>query len=225
MACVLALPGWSVVSLPRVVRRRPVFVYVDATLDGGVYRLGSFSLELGSRSAVPPEQPPNQQRAEAQALLWGLKFILNLGIREAHLFGDNAAALMQFMRCRAGVGRVYQQRVLNSFRYLWASCPLFTVYGHWVRGTANLADPINRLHDQFDGDLAMAHEAAARRVGDLWAFPDRKTVSLWTLGIPMGPFVLPQAWRSGLRSYAVGERGGGVRKSLSFFCSIRWRSQ
>ena len=113
--------------------------------------------------------------------MWGLKFILNVGIREAHFFGDNAAALIQFLRCKAGVGRVYRQRLLKSFRYQWASCPGFTVYCHWVRGTANPADPISRLHDQFDGDLAMAREAATRRVGDLWAFPDCKTFfyGLW----------------------------------------------
>ena len=35
----------------------------------------------------------------------------------------------------------------------------------------------------------------------------RKTVFLWTLGIPMGPFVLPEAWRSGIRTY---EGGGGA---------------
>ena len=50
------------------------------------------------------------------------------------------------------------------------------MYSYWVRGAVNLADPIGRLHDQFDGDLALAREAATRRVGDLWAFPDRKTV-------------------------------------------------
>ena len=55
----------------------------------------------------------------------------------------------------------------------------------------NTADPISRLHDQFDGDLVLARETVTRRVGDLWAFPDRKTVFLWTLGVPMGPFVLP----------------------------------
>ena len=105
-----------------------------------------------------------------------LKFIFNVGIHEAHLFGDNAAALVRFLRCKAGVGRVSQQRLLKSFRYLWASCPGFFVYCHWVRGEVNPADPISRLHDQFDGDLALAHEAATRRVSDLWAFPDRKTV-------------------------------------------------
>ena len=110
VVCVLPLPGCSVVPLTRVVRRRPVFVYVDAALDSGVYRSGLFSLELGSRSAVPNEQPPNQHCAEARDFLWGLKFILNVGIREAHLFGDNAAALVQFLRCKAGVGRVYQHR-------------------------------------------------------------------------------------------------------------------
>ena len=73
----------------------------------------------------------------------------------------------------------------------WASCPGFTVYVHWVRGAVNLADPISRLHDQFAGDLDPAREAAERKVGDLWAFPDRKTVFLWTMGVPMGPFVLP----------------------------------
>ena len=73
VVCVLALPGWCVVSLLQVVSRQLVFVSADAALDGGVYRLGLFSLDLGSRSAVPPEQPPNQQCAEARALLWGSK--------------------------------------------------------------------------------------------------------------------------------------------------------
>ena len=55
VVCVLALPGWSVVSLPRGLGREPVFVYVDAALDGGVYPLGLFLLRLGSRSTVPCE--------------------------------------------------------------------------------------------------------------------------------------------------------------------------
>ena len=59
VVCVLAVPGWSVVPLTPEVRRQPVFVYVDAPLDGGVYKLGLFSMELGSRSAVHLEQPPN----------------------------------------------------------------------------------------------------------------------------------------------------------------------
>ena len=81
---------------------------------GGVYSLGLFSMDLGSRSAVPPEQPPNQQCTEARAVLWGLKFILNVGIRAAHLFGDNAAALVQFLRCKATVGRHTVQFVLPA---------------------------------------------------------------------------------------------------------------
>ena len=76
------------------------------------------------------------------------------------------------------------------------------MYCHWVRGTANLADPISRLHDQFGGGLSLACEAATRRVGDLWAFLDCKTVFLWTLGVPMGPFVLPQSWQVGFQSYS-----------------------
>ena len=40
-----------------------------------------------------------------------------------------------------------------------------------------------------------------RRGGDLWAPPDRKMVLPWTLGVPMGPFLLLQAWRSEIRSY------------------------
>ena len=63
-----------------------------------------FSMELGSRSAVPHEQPPNQQCAEALAVLWGLKFILNVGIREAYLFGDNAVALLHFLRLQSKCG-------------------------------------------------------------------------------------------------------------------------
>ena len=107
VVCVLTSAAWSVVPLPREVRRKPVFVYVDAALDGEVYRFGFFSMELCSRSAVPLEQPPNQQCAEVRALLWGLKFIVNVGVCEAHLFVDNAVALVQFLRSKTSVGRVY----------------------------------------------------------------------------------------------------------------------
>ena len=168
---------------------------------GGGAPLVAFFDRAGSKLTVPSEQPPNQQCAEAKALLWGLKFILILGVREAHLFGDNAAALVQYLGCKAGVGRVHQQRLLKSFRYMWASCPGFTAYCHWVCGTANPADPISRLHDQFGGESSLSREAATRRVGDPWAFLDRKTVFLWTLGVPMGPFVLPQTWQAGLKSH------------------------
>ena len=85
----------------------------------------------------------------------------------------------------------------------------------------NPADPISRLHGQFGGDLGLAREAATRRVSNLWDFPDRKTVFLRTLGVPMGPFVLPQAWRLGIGRM----RGGGGRNSMNFSCSIGWRGQ
>ena len=88
-----------------------MFVYAHTALDGGLYGFGLFSMDLDSRSALPPLQPPNQQCAEARAVLWGLKFILNVGIREAHLFGDNAAALVQFLRCKASVGLVSKHAV------------------------------------------------------------------------------------------------------------------
>ena len=191
VVCVLALPGWSVVPLPREVQRKPLYVYVDAALDGGgVYKWGLFSMDLSSRSAVTPEQPPNQQCAEARAVLWGSTFILNVGVREAHLLGGNAAALVQLLRCTTSVGRVYRQRLLKCFRCLWAACPGFTAYIHLVRGVVNPADRISRLHGQFVGSLDLACEAATRRVGDLCAFVDRKTVFMWTLGVPMGPSVL-----------------------------------
>ena len=118
--------------------------------------------------------------AEAKALLWGIKFILNVGFKEVQLFGENVAALIQYLRCKAWVGRRYQQWLLKSFRFLWTSCLGFIVYRHWVRGSANAADPISRLQVQFGGELSLAREAATRRVGDLWAFPDRKTFFLWT---------------------------------------------
>ena len=73
VACVLALPGWTVLSLLKEVHRGPVYVYVDAARDAGVYRLGLFSLALGSRSVIPSGQRLNQQCVEA--LLWGIKFI------------------------------------------------------------------------------------------------------------------------------------------------------
>ena len=205
--CVLALPGWSLVPLPREGRRKPVFVYVDAALDGGggVYKLGPFSMELGLRSAVPLEQPPNHECAEARAILWGLKFILNVGVREAHLFGDNAGTLVQFLWWKASLGFVYQRCLRKWFRYRRASCPSFTVYIRWVRCAVNPADPIIRLHGQLARDVGLAREAATRKVGDLWAFPERKTVFMWTVGFPTGPFVLPQAWPSGIRPY----EGGG----------------
>ena len=124
-------------------------------------------MDLGSRSAVPPLQPLNKQCAEARAVLWGLKFILNVYIREAHLVGDNAAAPVHFLRCKASVGLVSKQRPLKCFRYLWASCPSFTVYIHWVRGAVNPADPITSLHGQFAGSVDLAREAVTRRVGHL----------------------------------------------------------
>ena len=143
-----------------------------------------------------------------RAVLWGLKFILNVGIREAHLFGDNAAALVQFLRCKVSVGRVYQQRLLKCFRYLWASYPGFTVYIHWVRGAVNPADPISRLHDQVAGDLDLAREAATRRVGDLWAFRTARRFLCGPWASPWGPLCF--------RRYGVREsghmrgRGGGL---------------
>ena len=80
----------------------------------------------------------------------------------------------------------------------------------------NPVDPISGLHDQFFSDLALAREATRRRVGDLWAFADHNTVFLWTLGVPTGPFVLPEAWQSALRSYEVGEGEAGGVIPLSF---------
>ena len=42
VVCVLALVGWSVIPLPREVRRKLVYVYVDAALDGGCTGWGFF---------------------------------------------------------------------------------------------------------------------------------------------------------------------------------------
>ena len=50
----------------------------------------------------------------------------------------------------------------------------------------NPADPISRLNGRFAGDLGLAREAAMRRVGDLWAFPDRKTVFRGSWASPWG---------------------------------------
>ena len=183
---------------------------------------GFFHWNYGSRSAVPLEQPPNQQCAEARALLWGLTFILNVGIREAHSFGDNAVALVQFRRCKASTGRVYQQRLLKSFRYLWASCPGFIVYCHCLRGTANPADSISRLHDRFGGNLALACEAATCRVGDLWAFSDHKTFFFMDCGNSYGSFCAPAGMAIG--PPFVHGRGGAGRSSMRFFCTIGCRS-
>ena len=109
--------------------------------------------------------------------------------------------------------RTYAEALLSGqgllkrdFRYVWASCPVFTLYCLWVRGTANPADSISRLHNQFGGGVSLAREAATRRVSDLWASPDRKTVFLWTLGVAMGPFVLPQFWQAGLISHSNVDR-------------------
>ena len=114
----------------------------------------------------------------------GLKIFFHFGANVAHLFGHNAAALVKFLGCKASVGRVYKQPWLKSCRYLSASCPVFTVYCHWVRGTTNPADPISKLHDQFGGNLALAREAPTRKVGDLSAFADRKTVFFMDPGRP-----------------------------------------
>ena len=56
---------------------------------------------------------------EALPLLLGLKLVYNVGW-EVHLFGDNAAALMQFLRCRASTCKVFQQRLLRALLYLVA---------------------------------------------------------------------------------------------------------
>ena len=191
-------------------------------MDAGKYRLGLFFMDVGSRSVVPAEQPPNQQCAEAAALLWGLKLILNVGVREAHLFGDNAAALVQFLRCKAKVGCKFQQSVLKCFRYLWASCPGFTVYMRWVRGSHTPADPISRLCDNFNGDLGLAREMPTRRVGDLWAFPDRRTFFCGPWGCLWDPLCCRS--RGGR---ACGPRGlvRGGQNSTRSFCTTAWRSR
>ena len=122
------------------------------------------------------------------------------------------------------MGRVYQQRLLKTFRYLWVSCPGFTVYCHWMRGAANTADPIGRLHDQFDGDLAMAREAAMRRVGDLWAFQDRKIGFFMDSGNTYGSFCTPSGMGIGPPFvYGWGGEGGGI--PWGFFCDIGRRSR
>ena len=43
VVCVLALPGWSIVSLPQELGRGSMFVYVDAALEGGPVLLGASS--------------------------------------------------------------------------------------------------------------------------------------------------------------------------------------
>ena len=91
-----------------------------------------------------------------------------------------------------------------------------------VRGAVNPADPISRLHGQFAGNLDPAREAATRNVGNFWGLPDRKTVFLWIPGVPMGPFVLLQALRSGIRSYEGGGGRTSMRSSCSIGCRIQW---
>ena len=77
-----------------------------------------------------------------------------------------------------------------------------TVYMHEVLGESNPADPLSHLCGNFDGNRDLAYEVASRRLGDLWAFPQRCTVFcfFWTPGVPMGPFLLPQSWQSRLCS-------------------------
>ena len=71
---------------------------------------------------------PNQKCVDAKALLWGVNFTFNIRFNEAHLFGDNAVALIQFFGCKVWVGPRYRQTWLKSFRYPWASCLGFSVY-------------------------------------------------------------------------------------------------
>ena len=222
VACMMARRQWSVVSLPRVVKRSPLVIYIDAAMDAGKYRLGLFSMDVGSRSVVPAGPPPNQQCAEAAALLWGLKLLLNVGVREAHLFGDNAAVLVQFLRCKAKVGRKFQQSVLKRFRYLWASCPGFTVYMHWVRGSHNPADPISRLCDNFNGDLGLAREMATRRWGISWPSPTGEQFFCRPWECLWDPLCCRSRGERACGPWGV-VRGG--QSSTRSFCSTAWRSR
>ena len=64
-------------------------------------------------------------------------------------------------------------------------------------GKSNPVDPLSCLCSIFASDGVLACEVVSRRPGDLWAFPSHHTgYFLWTLGVPMGPFLLPQLWQS-----------------------------
>ena len=46
----------------------------------------------------------------------------------------------------------------------------------------------------YDGDMVLAPDVARRRLRDLWDNPLGNYVFLWTVGVPLGPFLLPQSW-------------------------------
>ena len=126
-----------------------------------------------SWNSAPPSPPPGDHRPTLHdcGSTKGPIGTPRVHKKTVRLSGKAQRSLVQFLRCKAKVERKFQQSVLKRFPYLWASCPGFTVYMHWVRGSHNPADPISRLCDNFNGDLGLAREVATRRVGELPHYP------------------------------------------------------
>ena len=116
-----------------------------------------------------------------------------------HLFGDNAAAAMQF-HVKAGIGRRYQQRILKCFVYLISKKRPVTIYVHWVWGSYKPVEPLSRSWSDFDGERELSMVASREHFDALWERTHLCTVFLWTLEVPMGPFAVPQTWRAKLWS-------------------------
>ena len=104
---------------------------------------------------------------------------------------------------RAPVGNVSLQRVLRRLLYFLAKHLFGTVYVHWVRGRLDPADLPSRVATDCAGDRILALRRTRERAVDLWASPKGNTVFLWTVGVPIGPFVQLEAWCCRLWSPAL----------------------
>ena len=62
------------------------------------------------------------------------------------------------------------------------------------------ADPFSRLSLDFKGDTGLAVEEVHRHIWSLWDRLCRRTIFLWTVGLPFGPFVMLRSWHTKLRS-------------------------
>ena len=107
------------------------------------------------------------------------------------MFGDNAAAAMQFPCVKASIGRRYQSLLPKSFFYSIGKERPVMIYVQWVRGNYNPVDPFRRPWSDLDEERELAMVAARERCDTLWERSHLRTVFLWTLWVPMGPFAMP----------------------------------
>ena len=186
---------WRVRLVRTLSAAKQLLLFVDTACDGALFRLARFSPTLGLRRVVPEIQPFSQMGAEVLTMARGLRLIFNVDCPVAHCFWK-MRRLPSCRRVFALVGNLFVQRV---FRRLYVLNKGFRgrIYLHWVRGALNPAHPPSRLCTDCDGDRLTALELARARLRALWAAPACNSVMV---GLPFGPFVLPHAWWSGIRS-------------------------